>query len=262
MYEFTHRSKPTVIELPAPEGVYIEQGSTRGDGSVELAEPFSREDIDFSRAIDHIGIHTEGSVAGSQFNGTLFKSPESVADMLRMVLPEGMQYDQHNRAEITIAVEGQTLGYAGVKPLGELEGQEGITIERAARMPGGEPATEEGIKGVWYPEMARNTETGKYEVAVDAEGNVKNPHGKFEPEALIAVIEPGSISQAMATNKATIIIQKNPENSLPTVLTVFPGENAPAFPARIQSETFQMDTLQGGPEAAYWNEHAFIKAAH
>ncbi len=239
----------------------IEQTSTRGDGSIELGEAFERDSIDFSRVVSHLAIHTEGQVAGSQFNGEIFASPDDVVDRVKAVLPENLHYDQHGRAELILSVEDTIVGYSGVKPVNELEGLDGVHIERSMRTPGGEVAEVEGIKGAWFPEMARHPETGRFEVATNTDGSVKNPHGKFEPEALIAHVVAGALPEALATDKVTVILQKNPQNDTPTVLTIFPGENAPAFPARIESEAFQADTLQDGPEAAYWAEHAFIKAS-
>ena len=143
----------------------------------------------------------------------------------------------------------------------ELEGFEGVSIEHGMRIPGGEPAEVDGVKGAWYPEAVRDPETGRFETATNTDGSVKNPHGKFEPDALIATTTEDAIQGVSSTDKITVIIQKNPETAAPTVLTIFPGENAPAFPAKIQSEAYQVDTLQGGPEAAYWREHAFVKVA-
>lgn len=52
--------------------VTARQESTRGDGKVGLTgDPFSRELVDFTAA-DHLSIHQDGAVAGSQFNGDLF----------------------------------------------------------------------------------------------------------------------------------------------------------------------------------------------
>jgi hypothetical protein len=251
-----HRS--TALDIPSPDGVQIVQTSTRGEGVIEQGEAFSRDAIDFSGALDHLSIHTEGTVAGSQFNGELFASPQDVVDRVTSVLPEELHYDQHGRAELTITTEGTVLGYSGVKPLHELEQLDGVNVVQGVRTPGGEPAEVDSIKGAWFPEMVRSPETGRFEVATNPDGSVKNPHGKFEPEALIAHVEEGALPQALATDKLTAIVQKNPETGVPTVLTVFPGENAPAFPAKIESEAFQVDTLQGGPEAAYWGNHAFI----
>lgn len=262
MGETSRTIKTTEIELPAPNGVRIEQTSTRGDGSVEQVEPFAKDIIDFSGALDHIGIHTEGAVAGSQFNGELFDSPSGVADMVTDALPETLHYDQHGRVELTLTIEDKdkVVGYSGVQSLDKLEGAEGVRIERAMRMPGGESAEVDGIKGAWYPEMTRNPNTGKFEIALNPDGSVKNSQGKFEPEALIATVEQQEATEALATDQLTVIVQRNPENDLPTVLTIFPGENAPAYPTKIQSEAFQVDTLKDGPEAAYWADHTFVKA--
>ena len=259
MIESTTNSKPTVIELAAPAGVTIEQTSTRGDGSVELGEEFARDAIDFSRVVDHLSIHTEGTVAGSQFNGDIFTAPEVVIEKTATALPASLHYDQHGRAELTLGFEGTAVGYTGVKLVSELEGLAGVQIVRGMRMPGGEPAEVEGITGAWYPETSRNPATGKFEVVTAPDGSIKNPQGKFEPEALIAHVAQGAESEALATDKITVIVQKNPETNTPTVLTIFPGENAPAFPAKIESEAFQANTLQSGPEAAYWAEHAFVQ---
>jgi hypothetical protein len=251
---------PTSINLPAPEGLVIEQTSTRGDGSIELGEVFESITIDFSQVTDHLAVHTDGQAAGSQFNGELFTTPNDVVESVKAALPGSLQYDQFGRVELTIAAEGSVVGYSGVKPLAELEGVNGVHLGRAMRTPGGEAAEVGGIKGAWFPEMTRNPQTGKFEVVLGRDGSIKNPHGKFEPEAWIAQVDEGALPQALATDKVTVILQKNPENELPVALTIFPGENAPAFPAKIESEAFQADTLQGGPEAAYWAEHAFIQA--
>jgi|GEM_PF-3043462 len=251
-------SNPEVIHA---KGTYIEQKSTRGDGSVELGEAFEKNNIDFAGVMSHISIHAGGEDAGSQFDGEQFDSPESVIEAVRGLLPESLQYDQYGRAELTILIEGESVGFTGVKSLQELEGFEGVSIEHGMRIPGGEPAEVDGVKGAWYPEAVRDPETGRFETATNTDGSVKNPHGKFEPDALIATTTEDAILGVSSTDKVTVIIQKNPETAVPTVLTIFPGENAPAFPAKIQSEAYQADTLQGGPEAGYWREHAFVKVA-
>ena len=260
MIETVSNPTPASINLRAPEGLVIEQTSTRGDGSIELGETFGSDSIDFSRAVSHLGIHTGGRVAGSQFNGELFPTPDDVVEAVKAALPESLSYDQFGRAELTIAEEGIVLGYSGVKPLAELEGVSGIRVEQAMRTPGGEAAEVEGIRGAWFPEMARNPETGEFEVVLGEGGIVKNPHGKFEPEAWIAQVDEDALLEAHATDKVTVIIQENTQTGLPTVLTIFPGDNAPAFPARIESEAFRADTLKNSPEAAYWGEHVFIQA--
>ena len=246
------------VEIPGPVGVRIEQTSTRGNGTVELGQSFRRDDIDFSGVEDHLSIHTGGRVAGSQFSGDLFREPRDIIDLAQASLPDDLQFDQHNRAELTIAIEGGILGFSGVKSLEELKATDGVRLERGMRIPDGEVAEVDGIKGAWYPETSRNPKTGKFEVVTNPDGSVKNSHGKFEPQAWIATVDEERADEAMTTDKMTVIVQQNPQTGLPTVLTIFPGENAPAFPAKIESEAFQADNLQG-PEATYWDEHAFVK---
>lgn len=259
MEENQAKPQPPETEVQPHGLVRLEQTSTRGDGTVELGEVFDRGTIDFSAATGHLSIHTDGEVAGSQFDGEQFRSPEAIVSKVAESLPDSLQYDQHGMAELTLTMEGTRVGFTGVKSLQELEGVEGVTVERGMRMPGGEPAEVDGIRGAWYPEAVRNPETGRFETATNSDGSIKNPHGKFEPEALIAKVSQEAMSVASATDQLTVIIRKDPATGAPTVLTMYPGEVAPAFPAKIQSESFQMDTLQGGPEAAYWAEHAFVK---
>lgn len=259
MREAATGPKPTVINITGPEGVRIEQTSTRGDGSIELGESFALDSIDFTAASDHISVHTDGEIAGSQFDGEQFSSPEDIIGTVTDSLPETLRYDQHGMAELTVEMEDTRVGFTGVKSLAELEAMDDVVIERGIRTPGGEPGEVDGKQGAWYPEVVRNPETGSFEVATNPDGTVKNPHGKFEPEAFIAKTSEDSAPTTFATNKVTVIIKKNPETGSPTVLTMYPGEVAPAYPARIQSEAFQLDTLQGGQEAAYWQNHAFIE---
>ena len=41
---------------------------------------------------------------------------------------------------------------------------------------------------------------------------------------------------------------------------MFPGENAPAFPAKIDTETYKADSLGvDSQESKYWQEHVFLK---
>lgn len=240
-------------------GIIAEQTSTRGDGYIELTEPpFSSDTIDFSRVVDHLKIHTDGDIAGSQFNGEHFKNPDDIVDFVKGILPEAIRYDQHDMAEITLACEDALVGYYGIGSVAELREMEDATLERVVRTPGGEPAVEDGVKGAWFPEITKNPDTGAYETARSSDGSIKNPRGKFEPEAWVASVDKETALDVMATNKVTVIIQKDPETSLPIVRTAFPGENAPPQPSKITTEAYQADTL-GGPEAAYWEEHAFIK---
>ena len=234
------------------------QESTRGDGVVELTgDPFTRETVDFSGVIDHLSIHQDGDVAGSQFNGDLFPDAQTLISFLSEAMPASMQFDQHGMAELTLDVTlpgHEKLGYSGVKEVAELEAT-GFTVESGIRTPGGEPAVEDGLSGAWYPEMVRNSETGRFEVKTTESGEVANPHGKFEPEAMISVV---TDPEAAATSKVSIVMRRDPESGLPVVLTSYPGEIAPPFPAKITTEAFSMDSLHG-TAAEYWKDHAFVK---
>jgi|SRR5665647_2046316 len=240
--------------------VYATQESTRGDGSVELSgDTFDRSTIDFSGVQKHLAIHQDGEVAGSQFNGDLFPDSQTVVGFLSEVLPSTLQYDQHGRVELMLDVQlpnHEALGYSGVKSVAELEAYD-AHIESSVRTPGGEPAEEDGIKGAWYPEMVRGPETGSFVVKKTDSGEVANPHGKFEPEASIATVFD---TKAAETNKVSIVMQRNPETGRPMVLTAYPGEIVPAYPAKITTEAFYADSLHG-KEAEYWSQHAFIKFA-
>lgn len=240
----------------------MEQMTTRGDGTLEKKENFETKEIDFGSSLEHLRIHHEGEVAGSQFNGELFKEPEDVEKLLRNLLPEELSYDQFDRAEITLDVsyEGEKpIGWSGVKNMEEVKEKfPEAEIKKEMRFGGGEMATEEGVEGMWYPEMERD-ETGKFVVAKDKEGNIKNPKGKFEPHANIAYIPKSKFEEISQTEKITVVIQKDKENEKPMVLTVFPGDNAPAFPAKINAENFKLDTLKDTKEEKYWENNVFIK---
>ncbi len=60
--------------------------------------------------------------------------------------------------------------------------------------------------------------------------------------------------------KVTVILQRNETSGLPVALTIFPGENAPMFPAKIQSEKFSADTTGLSKETTYWEKHSFIRS--
>lgn len=240
-----------------PINVTATQESTRDDGTVELSgDTFSRDQIDFSGVKDHLSIHTGGQVAGSQFNGNLFPDSDTIVSFFSSVLPAELQFDQHGRVEMTLDVSlptGDTLGYSGVKSIAELEAS-GVYAEKGIRTPGGIADEIDGIKGAWYPEMFRD-ESGSYVVKHTETGEVANPHGKFESEALIATVPN---VESTATNRVSIVMQKNPETGQATVLTAYPGEIAPPFPTKINTETYQSDSLHS-KEAEYWSTHAFIK---
>ncbi len=238
--------------------VTANQESTRGDGTVELTgEPFARENVDFSGVVDHLAIHQDGAVAGSQFNGEVFPDAQSVVSFLTEVLPASMQFDQHGMVEMTLDVQlpnQETLGFSGVKSVSELEAS-GVAVESGVRTPGGEVAVEDSLAGAWYPEMIRDPESGRFVVKTNENGEVANPHGKFEPEANIATV---TDPEAAATSKVSVVLRRDQETGRAVVLTAYPGEIAPPFPAKITTEAFSADSLQGSA-ADYWKQHAFIK---
>lgn len=240
-----------------------EQVTTRGDGTLEKGEEFDKFDIDFSSALEHLKIHHDGDVAGSQFNSEVLPSSEQVEAMIKKLLPDVLTYDQYGRAELVLDVshEGDTpLGWSGVKSVEEIKRNfPDAVIEKKLRMPGGVEAVEDGIEGAWYPEMDRNPETGQYEVVKDESGEVKNPKGKFEPKANIATVDAEKFREVAKTDKITVIIEKDKETGKPTVLTVYPGDNAPMFPVKFDTEDFKLDTLKDSNEERYWDEHAFIQ---
>ncbi len=246
------------VELEGiPTQVTIKQESTRGNGSVELTgEAFSKNEIVFSGVADHLKIHTNGEIAGSQFNGELFPDADSVISFLKKVLPETLQFDQHDMIEMTLDVRmsgGNILGYSGVKPVAELE-KLGAVVISAIRTPGGVSAEEDGIPGAWYPEMVRDPETGRFAIKTTDSGEVANPHGKFEPEANIAEL---TDSTDAATNKVSVVLRRDPETGQPIVLTAYPGEIAPPYPAKINTDAYSANSLQGSARE-YWRNHAFM----
>lgn len=241
----------------------LNQVTTRGDGKLEKGDSFNKEEIDFESALEHLKIHHEGNVAGSQFNSQLIKNPQNIESLLKKILPEQLNYDQHGRAEITLDVSRnneESIGWTGVKDVKEIQKLfPGAKIEQKVRMPGGKESEVDEIKGAWYPEMARNSKTGQLETVKDEDGNIKNTKGKFEPVANIAIVNEEEFKNVAQTNLLTVIIQKDNETQKPTVLTIFPGGNAPMYPAKINSEDFKLDTLKDGPSADYWKDHTFIQ---
>lgn len=241
----------------------IEQITTRGDGKIEKGEEFLRDDIDFKNALEHLNIHHGGEIAGSVFNAEVVKDPEAVKKMIINLLPEKLNYDQFGRAEITLEVGGikKPLGFSGISSIEDIQKKfPGVEIKKEIRMPGGEASNEGGIDGAWYPETTRD-ENGKFVPAKDAEGNIKNPKGKFEPESNIAYVSNLEMESTMATRKMTIILSKEKESGKPSVLTIFPGENAPAFPAKIDTENYKANTLDSTNESEFWKKHVFIRKA-
>lgn len=236
----------------------VTRSSTRGDGIVQLDESFETPTIDFSNVLSHLKIHYGGEVAGSQFNGDVFHDTENIVKQVSVLLPPELQYDQHGRAEITLKVadnKGRPIGWSGVKSTEEVRRlfPEAI-IEKEVRIPGGEKTD----GGAWYPEM-KEAEFGEWVIDTDETGQIRNPHGKFEPEANIAIVPATDFERVAATDRITIIIQKDRGSGKPVVLTVFPGDNAPSFPAKIETDDYKSDTTGNTPETGFWNEHVFLR---
>jgi hypothetical protein len=199
-------------------------------------------------------------VAGSQFNGEVVQGSDDLRYLLKKSLPATLQFDQFNRAEITLDFKmEQPLGWSGVKSIEEVRTSfPDAQFEKTARIPGGEEAVEEGIEGAWYPETAR-TSDGGFEVVKDEEGKIKNPHAKFEPKANIVNIPKDRFRDICKTEKITLIIQKDNQSNRPVVLTIFPGDNAPAYPAKISTESYKATSLGDTKEMKFWSKYAFIK---
>ena len=269
MVERLHSIKKELTIMEAKEkfkdfSAEIEQITTRGDGTLIKRETFWRDDIDFGASLEHLKIHHDGEVAGSQFNNELFKNPQEVEILIKELLPKTLKYDQHGRAELTLDIshnKEKLIGWTGVKSVEEVRQMfPDAKFEKKQRNSGGTEAVEDGIKGAWYPEMTRDPETNEFVVAKDAEGNIKNPKYKFEPDANIASVSREKFQEASKTDKLTVIIQKDGKTEKPVVLTVYPGECAPAFPAKINSELDIPNTIGDSKETKFWSEHAFIKA--
>lgn len=240
----------------------IRQTTTRGD-MLKVGEEFIKEEIDFNDSLEHLKIHHEGKIAGSLFNNEIIKNPKDVEILIKKLLPDKLNYDQFKTAEITLDIShalNTPLGWSGVKSLKEIQELfPEAKIEKTMRMPGGESAIEDNVKGAWYPQTGKNETTGKMEVLKDVDGNIKNPKGKFEPEANIATVKEDDFKNIAKTNLITIIIRKDKNTSKPSVITIYPGDNAPMFPAKINSENYKLNTLKEGQSSDYWDEHAFIQ---
>ncbi|MFH1727733.1 MAG: PP2C family protein-serine/threonine phosphatase [Pseudomonadota bacterium] len=247
------------------ETILIEpvRSSTRGDGRIELqAASFKSSEIETSSVKEHLARHMDGQTAGSQFNRDLFADAQAVVDFAISHLPETIKYDQHGRAEFTIVVKmphGIVLGHSQVASLEAIKANFPDTIILTeARIEGGKRGEADGVQGTWYPEMSFNKETGKFEVIKGEDGIATNPEFKFEPDASIAYVDAQAFAKASATNKLTVIIEKNTATVKPEVKTIFPGDNAPAFPAIIGK--YGVDTVKAdSPEVLFWNKHVFVK---
>jgi serine/threonine protein phosphatase PrpC/tRNA A-37 threonylcarbamoyl transferase component Bud32 len=252
------KSKGTI---ETPQGVEVQQITTRGPELKLSEEHFSPSDIDFAKSSQHLTIHHGGEVAGGQFNSERFANPSDVVELVTRSLPDKIHYDQFGRAEITLKIaspDGKPLGYSGVLSAAELAARiPGAKIETAARTPGGVPGELNGMKGTWYPEMVKDA-SGKFVVDRDAEGAVKNPKFKFEPDARIATVPAEALKRGLETDKVTVVIQKDAAGK-PTVVTMFPGENAPAFPAHIEKYGVKTTHAESA-ESKFWSDHVFLKA--
>ena len=227
------------------------QTTTRANKLQLSGETFNSSQIDFLSAIQHVKIHTGGEVAGSQFKG--FASPEEVARLVQSALPHTLHYDNFGRAELTLQLD-RDVGFTGVVERSALEASHpGVSIKSIQRTPGGTSEVVEGVRGAWFPETELDA-SGKFVVKTNADGQPANPKFKFEPDALIAEGVP-----AESTKLLTVIIQKNREGK-PQVVTMFPGENAPAFPTVMERwgiNTAKPDTI----ERRYWDSHVFLRPA-
>jgi hypothetical protein len=225
------------------------QATTRGRELRLGRETFRSSEIDFSSALQHVQIHTSGEIAGSQFDG--FQGPQQVVEFLQAALPPQIHYDQFGRAEVTLQMN-RNIGFTGVISKAELATKHpGTAVQSRQRMPGGTPGEFDGIRGAWFAEMERGPD-GTMIVKLGSDGRPANPHFKFEPVAQIAE---GVV--AVPTNKVTVVIQKS-KDGRPQVVTMFPGDNAPAFPARI--EQFNVDSLApDSPERRFWDSHVFLR---
>lgn len=239
----------------------LEQTTTRSDKLELSSETFKKDEMDFGASLDHLKIHYGGEVAGSQFNSEIFTGPDDMKALILNLLPDNINYDQFGRAELTLKIqnpENKHMGWSGVQSIESLkENFPQTEIKKEIRTPGGEPAEVDGITGAWYPETTRNPQTGQFEIAKNDDGSIKNPHGKFEPMANVAAV--ADFNEAAKTDKITLIIQKDRNSGKPTVLTIFPGENAPAFPAKIDSESYKADSLKDPKSNEFWSNHVFVR---
>ncbi len=246
-----------ICNLPsiAPDGVGKKTTSTGFDvgeplqtttrrAKLELSgETIPKSELSFDGLVAHLARHFEGT-AGSQFNRDVFPNAEALAKTIYEALPDRLRLDADGRVELTLPLKKGTtpVGWTGVVSLADLRAA-GVPVRREARLPGGIRETidvnGQPISGSWYPETNRD----------GTPVQPPNPKFKFVADALIA-----DAPQA-PTDRITVVINKNREGK-PEVLTSFPGDNAPAQPARIGK--FNVDTIGNGPETQYWNNHVFL----
>jgi hypothetical protein len=216
-------------------------------------------DIDYSRVLSHLRIHHSGRIAGGEFNDERFPAPQDVIAAVQNILPPTLQYDINDRTELTAELSEPIVGYQGVIAIKDAEATTTITLEQGMRLPNGTPSTFQGIRGAWYPERAFNQDTQQFEIITDGQGTPVNPYCQFVPLATIAIVDQRLAEDALATNCLTAIIQRNPATNQPTMLTIFPGQNAPAFPEYINAANWKKDTLHDPATNAFWETHAFTK---
>jgi len=224
--------------------------STRNSTWVfEEKEKISKKDIDFKSVLPHLNIHISGEVNGSQFDGKVFSNPEEIMEKVVSNLPSEIPFDEFGRSEITLKFS-KNVWFTGISSIEDLK----TTFTYWIRNPWGEEWEYNWLKGAWYPEMAQNPETGKFEVVRNSDWEVANPKFKFEPKLYLA-----EVPELSSTDEITVILQKwdNSETKA-RALTCFPGENAPSVPTYIGKywvDTTAHDSL----ESKYWREHAFLK---
>lgn len=249
-----------------PYASRVEQIPCQGEEVLESLESFDKNSIDWSRLLDHLSIHMDGETAGSQFDSAVFKSPQEVVDLIMAALPDTIPLDQHRSALITIDIAKEhgpmMVGWAGVKAVSEIRSiYPEAEIKKEIRMPGGVEDNVDGLEGAWYPERKYNPETKSADIVLGDDGQPVNPRAKFEPKANIVRVAEDKFREVAATSKIALVIVKNREEDKPVAVTAYPGENAPAFPARIQTKSgYKKDTLSPDSyETRYWQDHVFIK---
>ena len=236
----------------------IDRISTRGDGQVEkTGNFFEKNAIQWESSMSHLKIHHGNEVPGSQFNGEVFENPEAVKEFLIENLDQNIEYDQHGRVELTLNLktpDNKPVGWTGVASVNKLKAM-GAEVVKENRMKGGVKGKLDNEEGMWFPEMKFDSNLKKM---VEIEGGKKE--AKFEPKANIAYVSGEQFRKMGATQKLTLIIQKDNKTGLPNVLTIFPGDNAPAYPAKVDTDSFKANTLKrDSNERKFWNEHAFLK---
>lgn len=228
--------------------------STRNEtGEFEEQEKIAKEDVNFDFCKNHLKIHKEGEIAGSQFDWKVFESNDKIIDFIKKSLPNEIPFDEFWRSEITLHLS-ENIWWTWImqeKDFSNYYGNE-FNIEKKARIPWWIEWEYKDQKGTWYAEKYKNPETGEFEIKKNSDWTPTNPYWKFEPLANIAEVD-----QLPSTKEITLILQKDKIWNV-SMLTTFPWENAPAFPAFI--EQFEVNSLdQDSLEQKYWNEGVFLK---